>query len=190
MKYEDEHYYHIYNRGAHKKEIFFEEENYKFLVRLFEKYLEPYCVTVVAYCLMPNHYHLVVKQNSNSNGDIGNFLKTTFNAYTQAINNRFGLSGTLFQGQAKVKHISSDEYCVHLIRYIHLNPVTAKLIKRAEDWKFSNYLEWIGKRDGMLMDKNLRNGYFTNGDNYKIFVEEYAEIRVKAAIKQFLFDED
>jgi REP element-mobilizing transposase RayT len=107
MKYLDGHYYHIYNRGAHKKEIFFEPANYMYRISLFNKYLHRYEVSVVAYCLMPNHYHLIGRQNGH--GDIGGFLRPTFNACTQAINKRYGHSGTLFQGQSKSKHIDSGE---------------------------------------------------------------------------------
>ncbi|MBN1397668.1 MAG: transposase [Bacteroidetes bacterium] len=155
MKYTEGHYYHIYNRGAHKKEIFFEEENYDYLISLFKKYSIKYNIVVAAYCCMPNHYHLVLKQQNY--GDIGSFLKTVFNAYTQAINKRFCHSGTIFQGQAKIKEIDTDSYCLQVIRYVHLNPLTAKLVKDMEEWKYSNYLEWIGKRDGSLMDYQLRD---------------------------------
>ncbi len=141
MQYTEGCYYHIFNRGAHKEAIFFEEENYRYLITLFTKYSVQYKVTVAAYCLMPNHYHLIVKQNEF--GSIGSFLKTVFNAYTQAINKRFELSGTLFQGQAKVKEIDSDSYCLQVIRYIHLNPLNAKIVKSIEEWNHSNYLEWI-----------------------------------------------
>ena len=185
MKYLENHYYHIYNRGAHKQKIFFEEENYLYLIGLLEKYIERYNITIVAYCLMPNHYHIVAKQNAG--GDIGRYLKTIFNAYTQAINKRFGLSGTLFQGQAKAKHIDSDEYCLQVIRYIHRNPVTAKLVDAIEKWEYSNYHEWVGNRDGKLMDSELRSGYFKNPIEYKLFLDEYVDIK---RIDRFLFNEE
>jgi len=117
-------------------------------------------------------------------------LKATFNAYTQAINKRFTRSGTLFQGQAKAKHVFSDEYCLQLVRYIHLNPVSAGLVEYADDWEYSNYLEWTNERQSKLMGMELRNGYFVNEAKYKMFVEEYAEEKDKKLIKQFLFDEE
>jgi len=188
MKCLDGNYYHIYNRGAHKQPIFFEDENYFHLVNLFIKYFSQYRITIAAYCLMPNHYHLILKQNET--GSIGSFLKTTFNAYTQAVNTRFGLSGTLFQGQAKIKHIDTDSYCLQVIRYIHLNPVVAGLVTLPEEWEFSNYREWIGTRRGLLIDHELKTGYFKNGEQYNFFVNEYVETRDKKNVAKFLFDED
>jgi putative transposase len=187
MQYTEGCYYHIFNRGAHKEPIFFEEENYRYLITLFTKYSEQYKVIVAAYCCMPNHYHLILKQHEF--GSIGSFLKTVFNAYTQAINKRFGLSGTLFQGQAKIKEIDSDSYCLQVVRYIHLNPLTAKLVKSVEEWSYSNYLEWIGKRDGGLMDYQLRDSYFKSSESYRNFVEDYIEEKDQQNIASYLFEE-
>jgi putative transposase len=187
MHYNEGCYYHIFNRGAHKEPIFFEEENYRFLITLFTKYSLQDKITIAAYCCMPNHYHLILNQQES--GSIVSFLKTVFNAYTQAINKRFHFSGTLFQGQAKVKEIDSDSYCLQVIRYVHLNPLTAKLVRSIEEWKYSNYLEWIGKRDGSLTDYQLRNQYFKNGVSYRNFVEEYIEEKDKQTIASYLFED-
>ncbi len=187
MKYTNGYYYHVYNRGAHKNDIFYEEENYRYLISLFEKYSTKYNIVVAAYCCMPNHYHLVIKQNTN--GSIGSFLKTVFNAYTQAINKKYNLSGTIFQGQAKVKEIDTDSYCLQVIRYIHLNPLTARLIKDVEEWNYGNYLEWIGKRKSALMDYQLRDSYFQNGEDYRKFIDEYIEENDKKNIASYLFKE-
>lgn len=125
---------------------------------------------------MPNHYHLLVRQNEG--GSISKVLQTTFNSYSQAINKVYNLSGSLFQGKAKSIQVTSDEYAVHLVRYIHLNPVAAKLVKKTEEWRFSDYLRWITNdypsdslkpSDGL----HLRNSYFGNGNNYLKFVVEY-----------------
>lgn len=173
MKYLDGHYYHIYNRGAHKERIFFEDENYVYLVSLLQKYLQRYAVAVTAYCLMPNHYHLLVRQKQD--GDIGGFLRTTFNAYVQAINKRYGHSGTLFQGQTKVKHVDSNEYCLKLIRYIHQNPIAAGLVSSLNEWNFSDYQEWIGLRSRVLDDFQLRDAFFGSPVLYEVFVNSDAD---------------
>ena len=178
----------IFNRGAHKELIFFEEENYKYLDHPVAKYSVQYKVIVAAYCCMPNHYHLILKQLEF--GSIGSFLKTVFNAYTQAINKRFGFSGTIFQGQAKVKEIDTDSYCLQVVRYIHLNPLTAKLIRSIEEWQYSDYLEWIGKRDGSLIDYHLRDSYFKSGGEYQKFVDGCIEENDEQKIASYLFKEN
>ncbi|HUI29327.1 MAG TPA: transposase [Candidatus Acidoferrales bacterium] len=187
MRYETDSYYHVYNRGAHSQPIFLEQENYRYLVSLFEKNSERYDTIVAAYCLMPNHYHLVLRQKHD--GSIGSFLRTTFNTYTQAMNKRFGTSGTLFQGQAKIRQISTEAYCLRIVPYVHLNPVAAKLVSSVDRWQFSNYLEWIGKRKSILMDIELRNGYFPNPEDYEIFVGNYQTERERKELGGFLFDE-
>ena len=173
MKYLDGNYYHIYNRGAHKEKIFFESANYLHLISLFKKYSSQYNVIVVSYCLMPNHYHLILRQKTS--GGIGDFLRTTFNAYTQAINKRYNHSGTLFQGQSKSKHLKNNEHCLQAIRYIHCNPVAAHLASSLTEWQFSNFLEWIGLRRGTLADFDLRDKFFKTPRDYEKFAEEYIE---------------
>ncbi len=187
MKYQSHLYYHIYNRGAHRSKIFFEDENYHYLISLFQKYAQDSKVHIAAYCLMPNHYHIVAKQNSL--GSITTFLKKTFSAYTQAMNRRFGLSGTLFQGQAKIKEITSDEYCLQVIRYIHLNPVAAKMVASPDKWEYSNYLDWIDRKEIGLMDKELRNTFFPHPQDYKRFVDEFQMEQKNDKLGKFLFEE-
>ncbi len=187
MRYETDSYYHIYNRGAHSESIFFEDENYSYLVSLFKKNAERYNIIVAAYCLMPNHYHLVLKERHD--GSISSFLKTTFNTYTQAINNRFGTSGTLFQGQAKTKEIATEAYCLRVIPYVHLNPVTAKLVNSPAAWEFSNYSEWIGKRRSTLIDSELRYSYFSSPQEYEIYVRDYQLDKESKKLARFLTDE-
>ena len=162
MKYLDSEYYHVFNRGAHKSKIFFLEENYLYCLRLLGKYSSQYLVSLAAYCLMPNHYHLICRQEAG--GSISKFVQTTFNAYSQAVNKQQGHSGTLFEGKARAKHINSDSYILQVVRYIHLNPVEAGLVVRPGDWKFSDYLEWI---------ENLSIG----SDSEKYFFQEWAFIQ-------------
>jgi putative transposase len=106
------------------------------------------------------------------------------------MNKRYGTSGTLFQGQAKMKEITTDEYCLQAIRYVHRNPVTAKLVTSADKWEFSNYHKWIGRRDSGLMDKELRNVYFADVKEYQQFVKEYQIEQQNNSLEKFLFDEE
>jgi putative transposase len=182
MKYEDNSYYHVYNRGAHRAVIFPSDKHYELCRKLLIKYAEKYFVSISAYCLMPNHYHLILYQKPG--GSISKCVQTTFNAYSQTINVQCEHSGTLFQGKAKTKYIGSDIYILDLIRYLHLNPVRANLVKRPENWPFSDYSEWIGEQ--LSGNNELRNNFFSNGDDYKLFVERYKEELDKQRIEKYM----
>ncbi len=176
MRYYDGEYYHLYNRGAHKADVFFKTSHYKLLLRILRRYQERYHVSILAFCLLPNHYHFLIQQETD--GDISNFIKSVFSSYTQRVNKQQGFSGTLFQGKAKAKHITSDEYIKHLARYIHLNPVEAKLVDKSENWPFSDYQRWIGdmsysQRPLSERSIELRQTYFKDGNDYRNFVENY-----------------
>lgn len=171
MNYIDDTYYHVYNRGAHKGKIFLTDFHYQYCLRLIQKYCSVYRVSIAGYCLMPNHYHLLVRQNIG--GSISRFIQTTFNAYSQGFNKITSHSGTLFQGRAKKILIDSDEYALQLIRYIHLNPVKAKLVILPGKWKYSDYGVWAGEMSNVFTDLTLRNGCFTNAEAYRDFVTTY-----------------
>jgi len=170
MKFADDKYYHIFNRGAHNARIFFSPQNYGYLLSLVQKYALQYRVTVIAYCLLPNHYHFVLKQGEQ--GSMSKFLQTVFNAYVQAVNRERQHSGTLFEAKFKAKHIDSDDYALQLIRYIHLNPVEAHLAEEPEAWEFSDFSVWCGLRESEITDLTLRDAFFKSGEEYRAFVLE------------------
>lgn len=122
-------FYHVYNRGNNHQMIFFERENYIYFLKLVREHLITYGVDIVAYCLMPNHYHFLVYLRDETLSDA---MKSLALAYTKAINKRFNRSGVLFQGRFQSIYISQTEYLINLSRYIHLNPVKARLVKKPE----------------------------------------------------------
>jgi putative transposase len=140
-------FYHIYNRGNNRQLIFFERENYIYFLQLVRRYLIANSVDIVAYCLMPNHYHFLVYLRDETLSDAMKLLSL---AYTKAINKRFDRSGVLFQGRFHSIHVTETDYLIHLSRYIHLNPVKAKLVQQPEEWEFSSYSEYAGLRSGTL----------------------------------------
>ncbi len=160
------HYYHIYNRGNNFQNIFFEEKNYRFfLQRLLYFFNED--VKLIAYCLMPNHYHLLIKIEKD------NFLEKAMQrfstSYTKAINKQYCRVGHLFQGRYKAKLIPNNEYLLHLSRYIHLNPVRAKLVSKPEEWKHSSYFYYINPHK-KIIDNNI---ILSQVRNYEEFVNSY-----------------
>jgi len=181
------HYYHIYNRGTGGAPLFFIPGNYELCLRLVKRYTTRYGVTVIAYCLMPNHYHFLLRQETET--PLSKFINVLFNAYVQAINRQQGRSGTLFQGRFRHVWVDRESYLVHLCRYIHLNPVKAGLVLRPEDWPYSNYLEWIGQRDGSLKDEAFIRERFPTPQSYQRFVaDEQDERRVRRQMRKYILD--
>jgi REP element-mobilizing transposase RayT len=105
-------YYHIYNREINKQVIFRENKNYLFLLDRVQKYVQKFDVSIIAYCLMPNHYHFLVRQNSDKS--ISDFIQAIFNSYTKAFNNRHNRSGPLFEGRFRLIKVDKQDYLIHL----------------------------------------------------------------------------
>lgn len=166
------HYYHVYNRGNNFQPIFFSRDNYLFFLRQLRHYLSPQAVTVVAYCLMPNHYHLLIYLQTDN---LPKLMQPFVLSYTNAINKRFRRAGSLFQGRFKAIHVDRDEYLLHLSRYIHLNPVAAGLVRQPEAWEFSSYLEYLGLREGRVPQMEAVLSQFQSRDDYRRFVEGHIE---------------
>ena len=149
--------------------------------------MERFQITVIAYCLMPNHYHFLFRQDGHYSMSAA--MQDTFNTYTKAFNTYFSRSGTLFEGPFKAKYINNEVYLVHLCRYIHRNPLDAKLADSLESWQFSNYLEWIGKRKGKLVDHDFIKGRFPNPKDYIKLVLDYTPPeKLTESIRQYIFD--
>ena len=167
------HFYHIYNRGVNKSTIFFNSANYEYCLSLIKKYQARYGITVIAYCLMPNHYHLLVRQDGEI--PVYRFINSIFNSYVQAVNRQRNRKGTLFEGRYQYVHVDREEYLIHLCRYIHINPVKANLVSGPADWEYSNYREWINLRKRDLKDENFINDFFHSPQEYWAFCEDYHE---------------
>ncbi|MFQ6057361.1 MAG: transposase [Anaerolineae bacterium] len=96
-------------------------------------------------------------------------------SYTKAINKRYQRVGALFQGPFQAVHVDRNEYLLHLSRYIHLNPVTAELVERPEDWEFSSYREYVGLRNGTLPEPEIVLAQFPTRSTYQEFVASYSK---------------
>ena len=164
-------YYHIYNRGAARQSIFREDDDYRMLL-LRQKEVAFECeVTFVAYSLLPNHYHWLVRQDGEVKA--GQVPTRVFGSYSQRFNSKYKRSGTLFEGRYKAILVNSDEYLRQLCRYIHANPVRHGIADAPDLWPYSNYLEWIGVRRGTIVDRQFIHAHFRSVENYKAYVESY-----------------
>lgn len=162
MKFEENNIYHIYNRGNNRQPIFFDDENYLFFLKKLKKELTPYC-KVLAYCLMPNHFHLMIwvgeidTRPTALSGRTGaevlsRKIGTVLSSYTQAINKQQKRTGSLFQQKTKAKCLtqSGENYPAICFHYIHQNPLRAKLVTKMEDWEYSSFKDYAALRKGTL----------------------------------------
>ena len=164
-------YYHIYNRGARRQSIIREERNYAYLLRLMRQTASECALTIIAYCLLPNHYHWLVRQDGDTPAGI--LPKRVCNSYSQAFNRAYNSSGTLFQGPYCATLVDSDAYLQHLCRYIHANPVRHGITASLDVWPYSNYHDWVGKGSCTLVDQQFIQDHFETPEQYEAFVREY-----------------
>ncbi len=147
-------YYHIYNRGNNQENIFREERNYPYFLKLYAQDIEPIADTF-AYCLLRNHFHLLVRIKSLEEQeetrrvsreatlrvckDAGQQFGNFFNAYAKAINKAYRRTGSLFQHPFGRIEVTSDAYFVQLVTYIHQNPQKHGFVADFRDWPYSWY---------------------------------------------------
>lgn len=187
-------YYHIFNRGVEKRNIFLDSQDYKiFLYYLFiylsplEKVFSKYSnhplrlqsknlykeVELIAYCLMPNHFHLLVKQNT-ING-VSKLMKQLANAYTMYFNNKYKRVGGLMQGRFKAVRVKTDEQLVHVSRYIHLNPLIAKSTDSLDKYDWSSFKNYLGCSSGIDCKKEIILSQSSLPNDYKKFVMDQSD---------------
>ncbi|MBI3167737.1 MAG: transposase [Chloroflexi bacterium] len=179
-------YYHIYNRGVHHENIFRNDADFKFLLKHIKKEAKRCAITIIAYCLMSNHYHFLFRQDGDI--EISEFMQAVFNIYTKAFNAKYKLSGTLFEGPYKAIHVDKSPYLFQLCRYIHRNPLEAGIVVKPEQWVYSNYAEFVGKRNGTLIDREFVITNFGSAENYEDFVLNYIPPeKTQKELRHYLF---
>ena len=134
-------YYHIYNRGAHRIDIFRNDADYVFLLKLVKEQAQKCAISMIAYCLMHNHYHLLLE---TPEGNLSQGIRQLNGTYTQHFNQKYQRVGHLFQGRFKAILIEKENYLLELSRYIALNPLRAHLVEDPKDWPWSAYPQAIG----------------------------------------------
>jgi putative transposase len=166
MQFTEGSFYHIYNRGNDKRTIFFQEWNYDFFLQKVEKYIAPNA-DLVAWCLMPNHFHLLVHASSSSTeiikekpiaiNALTEGIRMLLSSYTKAVQKQESLTGNLFQQKTKFKCV--DKYLLTAFHYIHQNPLRANLVDRLEDWKWSSLPQYLGRDSSQLCKTEITYKY-------------------------------
>lgn len=157
-------WYHVMNRGRRGEKVFFDKKDYDTFLTVLQESSEMFNVRVSAYCLMSNHYHLLLQTPS---GNLSRVMRHVNGVYTQRYNRRRNFDGQLFRGRYKSILVEEDSYLLELLRYIHRNPVCAGLCKATEDYPWSSHhgyvsaakkWEWLHKRFllEMFSDKPTR----------------------------------
>lgn len=177
-------YYHVYARGASRQEIFLDDIDFRYFLSLFQRYLAdeeytnkigvPYVklyddIELLSYCLMPNHFHLLIYQiNEHS---MQRLMRGVMTAYSKYFNNKYKRSGSLFESRYKASRISSEVYLMHISRYIHLNP---------REWRNYQYTSLAYYTNGQSIDwlrpeKIL--DMFTSPAEYLDFIADYEDAK-------------
>ena len=125
-------------------------------------------VDIFGYCFMPNHFHFLLKQLVD--GGISTFVGNFSNSYTKYFNKKNGRMGHLFQGVFKAVRIENDEQLIHVLRYIHINPIVSSVIYQAdlEKYPYSSFCEYLGNKDGVCNKELIMNNFLT-AEKLKIF---------------------
>ncbi len=210
--YVENSYYHLYNRGVNRQNIFFDKSDYVMFIQFLKLYLSdptevneyfkslklpvlPHIenfnkqLTIISFCLMPNHFHILVKQKNAKT--ITHFMRSFVTKYVLYANKKYNRVGSLFQGAYKGVLITHDYYILHLSRYIHLNPSelnpkdvpSEKPWSTYKDYPYSSYswylrdtiTEWFNPT--IVLDFFNRRNVLTpkNSPSYRSFVEDYQE---------------
>lgn len=134
--------YHITSRGNEKRDVYEDDQDRERFLSILRHVEERYNWFCHAYCLMDNHYHLIVE---TPDGNLSLGMRQLNGVYTQAFNKRHNRVGHLFQGRYKAILIQKDSYLLEVCRYVVLNPIRAGMVEKPEDWKWSSYRATTGK---------------------------------------------
>jgi len=208
----NEQYYHVITRSIAKYEVFSDTDDFERIIGLLKycQYSSLPCkyskflllspshqkaiiidlektgekmVSIIAYCIMPTHIHLILKQLSD--GGISKFMNTVLDSYTRYFNIKHNRKGPLWEGRFKSILVENDEQILHLTRYVHLNAVSAGIVSKPQEWEYSSYSEYLGK-NGFCQFKDIMD--IKPGEYRKFVCDRIAYQRELSKIKYILLD--
>lgn len=166
-------WYHVMNRGLAQNRIFLNDNHRENFLELLSETHERYCAEIHAYCMMGNHYHLLLRTPL---ANLNRIMRHLDGVYTQRFNRIVKRDGPLFRGRYKSILVDAEIYLLQLSRYIHLNPVKAKLVEKPEHYKWSSYQFYLRSKPPIWFHTKDTLSYFGDKEHkYKIFVEDGIE---------------
>lgn len=163
-------FYHVYNRAVEKRIIFYTEYDYEYFLNKVILFKERTNVKIIAYCVLPNHWHFLLKLTSQVDLQaISKFISLLSNSYTKYFNLNKDHAGRIFQGPFKSKLVRDDDYLRVLINYINLNPLKHKITNKAGDWPYTSHHNYFGKKKHNLIDKDCLIDF----EEYKNGLDDY-----------------
>lgn len=139
--------YHIMFRGSNKQKIFLESWDYEKMIEILMKLKEDLGFEIYAYCLMSNHAHFVIKEKNLR--DVSEIMHRLLTKYARWFNIKYERTGTLMENRYKSRVVEVDEYFVHVIRYVHQNPVKGGLVENIGDYPWSSYNDYVSEKEGL-----------------------------------------
>lgn len=211
--------YHVFNRGIEQRPTFISKREYDraILTLDFYRFQKPplrlskvlllksderenfflklkkeakILIEIITYCLMPNHFHFLLKQKVE-NG-LAKFLSNFTNSYTRYFDSKHERIGPLFQGTFKAVHIGTDEQLLHVSRYIHLNPVSSFVIKdeKLDSYPWSSLPEFLGEEGKGICNKEIVLSQFSSKEKYRRFIHDQIDYAQKLEkIKHLLLEQ-
>lgn len=187
-QFQENSFYHIITRGNNKN-IFLDKRDYLRFLKNLEKYSKKFSVRVISFALMPNHVHLLVQQTTST--AISIFMQSLTTAFVVYSNLKHRKKGHLFEGRFKSIEVTTDEYLVHLSRYIHLNPSSAQLVPQPEDYPWSSYRCYLGTEVLSFLDMSIILGYFNSKNplkDYKEFVTSRVDYQKEISLQKLFLE--
>ena len=190
--------YHVMARGNRRKVIFHNAEDKQRFINIMLNKNRDQEFSLLAYCIMDNHYHLLIKEE---NEDLGTIMKILNTSYAMYYNNKYEGVGHVFQGRYKSEPINNDAYLLGAARYIHNNPIKAGIENRCQDYPWSSYQQYIYyKKDNELVNVSFILGLFSEKleeaitkfnkfsqlDNNDIYIDDYCESEEEIKVKEYM----
>src|SRR5262249_26888078 len=170
-------WYHVLNRGNRREPVFHKPADYDAFVNTMVDARARLPVDILGFCLMPNHFHLVMR--THADGDLGRFMQWVLTSHARRYHTHYKTTGHVWQGRFKAFQIQADDHLVSVLRYVERNALRAELVAKAEDWKWSSLSFWL-RKDPMLWrgKEPVRDRWWLERVNEPLSVSDLQRLRL------------